>query len=390
MRFLLIAPAVRDGDIERVFESIETFDIRRLATLRGECLSEAQRRSLPTSLSSIAVSTSLEFSLWECRSSNIEQLSNALRAMGFHDASDSALTGNCVYCLDSALVNELGGLLFWDQRLNEDLFRTANKAILQHDYLPTLLAKDGEGIFFEERIMNRVVALGLLSNKDELVRLADLGGWQDLAHTIARLEVTARRSGRTIKETLVAIALTPLPPVTPEALSQFIGQQRAYLRLLDIETSVLASYGGVQYMRHVPFAISEYSNNVSSSNLREIVREVARLAALLDAGCFDDTRIRLATPDFGEISDYVEVSDVDSASSALHLDYLQVLRTDGERVYWSDLRRRLSSYRGEYSNACLARLMQWCPQKCRRDAREQYSSMLRECEDGWLNSKLLG
>jgi hypothetical protein len=284
--------------------------------------------------------------------------------------------------------DEFGGLFFWRTFSKESKFETINEKLFESVYLPVQLAKDGRGVFFDERLVNRLIAIRFLEKDDEVTRIVDNGGWQDINNLTASLDVEFRREGRSLAQTLLATALTPAPPVKPEVLSEAIRQRKQLLNLLEVTTSVLESEAGVVYEMSIPYLVAEYISSASNPNVRTVISNAARIAAILDSRHFNFSDIRMEGLD--KISDYFDFGKNSSRPTTLDLNFVDALKTDGESVFWTKLDRNLTNYLGRSKQDNLEALVQVCDQSLKDYLIQEYRKLSLELDAEWFSSKLLG
>ena len=311
----------------------------------------------------------------------------ALEAAGFDEFSAPDASAVGLYSVQTHVIETVGAAVFWNKFRGKPRIVSFNQAMTESEYLPTLLAKQGSGVFFEERLVSRLVELELIHRSDDVIEIVDKGGWSTLNELTAKISVEFRRSEQTQLETLEATALVPSPPVSVQGLTKVMRQRRAYLRLLDVPTSVLDCCDGVVFARGLLYPATDIPWGHVEDPLG-IIADASRVSALLDFGCFDATRIRMAGSEYGDIDDYFEVSDVDSAIDTLEPEWLAAFGTDGHRLFWADLRRALNAYRRRAS--ALEQLEDWCPAEFWSAAHSRYSEVSVACEAGWLEEQLLG
>lgn len=292
---------------------------------------------------------------------------------------------------DEREVVAYGHLCFGRECLNSARFTTTNRQLFDFVYLPTQLAEDGDGIFLDERIVDRLTKIGLLAPDDVVQTMVDKGGWKSIDDLVARLDVEVVCDSRTRTEVLLATALAPAPPVRPEELSRAIQQRKSFLRLIGISTSVLDAKDGVVYERRIPQTLSEYLNETSNPNRISLTEQAARITAMLDAGCFDVSNVEIKTGTERGIRDYIEAPTEAAGWRMLAPSFVEVLKTDGTDVFWSNLSRDLALYGKGEDGANLMRLNKVLPCDLLQIASDAYSAQHRECIDpNWLARRLLG
>ena len=190
------------------------------------------------------------------------------------------------------LADELGGIFFWKKICNKKIFHTNNSNLFKYEYLPVLLSKKGKGIFFEERIINRIKELKFIKTDDKVLKIIDSGGWEDINNLTAKLEIVVGSKDKTYSSYLLADALVPCPPVRPEELSDKIQKRMNFLKSFGIMTAVLHAEDGVVYRMKIDIAFREFIKKklyVNDENLISILSSAAEIAALTDNGCHHRT-----------------------------------------------------------------------------------------------------
>ena len=241
-------------------------------------------------------------------------------------------------------VIELGGKFFWNEFIGVPKFTTNNSDLFRYTYLPVQLAKDGSGIFFEERIVDRLINLGFLLKSDKIISIQDGGGWEDLNNLTASLSVKYDHEGIVLEETIYAKALVPFPPMRPETLSGLIERRRLILELLNIATTILEASEGLVYERSLPFSVRQYIGNIDNTNIKDVLYSTVKIAVQLDDGYLDNAITNFKIDDQNEISDYYEISSISDIVEDSDMNLLSVLKTDGVEVFWADLSRDLRKY----------------------------------------------
>lgn len=264
------------------------------------------------------------------------------------------------YIKDWQKVIDVGGIFFWDVLLNESKFSTKNADLFKSNYLPVELSKDGEGVFFEERIINRLVQIGLIEEGDEVIRIIDRGGWENIQNLTATIDIHFQHCDKVMTETLNVTALMPSQPVRPEKLSAIIEQRRLFLKLLKISTTILKSSNGLIYERDIPYSVKKYISSDKNKNVKKIIEETIRIASIVNSGAFDMTNVGYKIKEFEGITDYYEISSETDIALDSDFNLFNVLKTDGEKVYWADLSRNLKKYASLSKESMLELLLKFC------------------------------
>lgn len=333
----------------------------------------------------------IEVAIWDIPNRTIAKLNKKYcKNKGIDHILDVTQGSLCLFTKTNAETDKCGGIFFGQECHDKEKFTSANKELFKYVYLPVQLAKDGEGIFFEERIANRLIQMRLIRKDDEIITIRDRGGWEDLNNLTARVDVNIKRKETILTETLLATALVPSPPVTPQNLSEVIQKRKGFLNLLEIPTSVLEASAGLVYERLIPYSIKEYLVN-PNKGIKKIIRETALIAAVLDSGCFNMANVRIKVDGISEITDIVEISNATNIDNAFHLNFVEVLKTDGKTVFWADLYRNLAEYGPTKSELNLEKLLQVCHVDLHDYAISVYQKFKQECLHGnWLSRKLFG
>jgi len=341
-------------------------------------------------LKDVYIEKPIEVAVWEVQNDSIDKLQK--KYLEYHQIDhilDINLDSLCVFTITDIEANEFGSIFFWQECYDTTKFVTDNEDLFKYVYLPVQLAKDGKGIFFEERIENRLIEIGFIRKSDEIITIIDRGGWENLQNLTARMDVDIKREKNIITETLLVAALVPMPPVKPGNLSKVIQQRKSFLNLLEIPTSVLEASEGLVYERSIPYPIGKYIANPQNKNIKKIVRETALIAAILDSDCFNIANIKIKIDGFNGITDLVEISNYSSIDNEFHFNFIDVLKTDGNSVFWTNLYRNLAEYGPKKSQLNIEKLLSVCHSDLHNYALQAYHKIKEECLNGnWLSRKL--
>lgn len=273
----------------------------------------------------------------------------------------------------------VGGAFLWKDILKEDIFYTENKKIFDYDYLPVQLAKDGKGIFFEERIIDRLKQIKFLNDFELIDKIYDKGGWEDLSNLTAKLDIKIKGSKKEIKKTLLVTALVPAPPVKPEKLSKAIENRRLIMNLINIPTSVIFADDGLIYEIFLPYTLRKYLVEINDKlDNEKVITQTSRIAALLDFGILDYAKTVLDIENYQDISDFIEISSIEDVALLDNINFLDVLRTDGDIVYWSELKRDIRIFKTLSPSGNLDILLKVCPKKYQNFAIKWYNKYRNE------------
>jgi len=167
----------------------------------------------------------------------------------FDCLGDGPASRHIIVIAQQDAVLQLGGLFFWRTILRKGRFSTKNVDLFRAEYLPTQLAKEGRGVFFEERVGQRLATLGLVTGDADIQTIEDEGGWANLDELTATLRVTFMHEGTLRGAELLATALVPFPPMTPTALCALIEERSRFFSALGIRSAVLLAERGVTFHR---------------------------------------------------------------------------------------------------------------------------------------------
>jgi hypothetical protein len=270
------------------------------------------------------------------------------------------------------LVTEVAGALFRNVVTARPEFRTTNPHLFDSLFLPVELARYGSGVFFQERIANRLRQIGLIETDDEVLLIEDLGGWNSIAELTASVAVNVTRHGEQRREVLLAHALIPAPPIRPEGLSTAVDGRRRALASLGIRTSVLTCIPGVIYERAVQHSLTTFLREAGANLPRTVVLEAAQFLGLQDAGVFEGGVFADC-----DRNDYVEFASPKDVNAIQRPNLFSCLRTDMESVFWSDLGRPLSLHKGTNGREIESFVSQ-LDNRFHEDARGAYLSALRD------------
>ncbi|MFN8531946.1 MAG: hypothetical protein U0556_00160 [Dehalococcoidia bacterium] len=304
--------------------------------------------------------------------------------------STPAAAAKGVLVLDDQDSRLYAAAMFWRTLLNPNLLESPNSDIFEYDILPTLLAREGNGIFYDERLEDRLRGLGLLANGETLCRVIDRGGWEDLQHLVARVDVEVRVGAELSTRSLLATALVPAPPVTPSDVSRLVRERVGFLRLLDIQCSVLDARNGVVYERLISRGLREFCESVEVQEKQQVVREAARLAAIIDSGGFDRANVKVPAGEFGDVEDVLEF--VGGISQDFPRPRVaDALRVDGNHVVWVKWDRNLASYGASREHENLYSVLEACGADAEQLAMSEYLDWIRRCaNESWVEQQLLG
>jgi hypothetical protein len=301
---------------------------------------------------------------------NLANPSFALQAMG---------NGACIFCNQPEEVASIGGVFFWKTIHDKTRFHSNNPYLMESLYFPTQLAKDGRGVFFEERIISRIFELGVLSNDAQIDLIEDCGGWSTLNELTAALTVHYTNGSKKNKVTLLGTALVPFPPVTPEILCEFIEKRIAFLKEIGIRPSVLRVENGVVYHRKVVPFTSALQVIAKGDQRCNLLYQCAEIAAILDANFWHKALPKLDLWEEGQFSDYLEISSPDDV--ILRKSFLDALGVDGSDIYWTEFKRSSRIFLGSGvppGKWCWNLLSEKLEQEERIDVYEKYLTFKQE------------
>jgi len=286
-------------------------------------------------------------------------------------------------------VIEGGSIFFSRDVLNKEIFCSNNSKLLDSLYLPTQLAKDGRGVFFEERIIDRLLELGFLGKDDHVDKIFDLGGWETIDCLCAKLDVKlSRNNGVDLTKRLHATALVPMPPLRPEELTRVIQQRVSLLKLLGVKTSVLEARDGIVYETYMPYSIGEALAAFPSMQ-EKLFEQLANMSAFVDSRALEMVTLNLNDTSQTEFSDIIFISDLGELENELNPMLSDFVRTDGETVFITDLSRSLRSAKD--NSHFFASLIKNCPKPLIHAISRAYKVALQRYEDAdWIRNKLIG
>lgn len=294
-----------------------------------------------------------------------------------------------VHVLDEHDSRLYAGAMFWRTFLNPSRLDSHHTDLHGYDSLPTILAREGNGVFYDERLEDRLRSLGLLANGETLHRVTDRGGWEDLQHLIARVDIEVRDGSALSIRSLLATALVPTPPVTPRDMTQLIRERVGFLRLLEIRCSILDARNGIVYERLIPRGLREFFASVQVQEKLPVVREAARLAAIIDSGGFDRANVKVPAGEFGDVEEVAEFF----AAPLLDLPQPRVvdaLRVQGNHVVWVKWDRNLASYGAARGRDNLYSVLEVCGADAEQAATSTYIDWTDRCaNEGWVEQHLL-
>jgi hypothetical protein len=246
-----------------------------------------------------------------------------------------------------------------------------------------LLSKDGDGIFFDERIIDRLKKLNLISEQDEVISIKDYGGWDTLDNLTAEIEVTVRSLSKPTKIRLYGEALVPAPPITPDFLCNIIIARKLFLEKFGILSSVIEAEKGVVYCRGKNVPIKKYLNIGEDKNLANIVTQLSELAAIVDNRFFaNEFNIKELTDKY-IFEDYLEIVDL---NFSIYPSFLDALETDSKKVFWKDLNRALNKYFDpQNTNGSLDQLLNFTNDKYHKIIKSVYFNIRGLTLSDWLN-----
>jgi len=224
-------------------------------------------------------------------------------------------------------------------------------------YFPVQLAENAEGLFFEERIINRLLAIGFLPDNVQIDLIADEGGWETLDQLTAVLTISYRTGDQRRKLTLLGTAVVPPPPVTPEALCKLIERRNVFLRQLGIRSVILRAENGVVYHKKV-VPLIEVLGLIPKGNQRlNLLSQCAKVAGIIDVNFW-----KIPHPELDSIGSWNQVTDIidisDSEEVAFHRNFLEAFGVYEDDLYWMEIRRSPIAFRGPKAFAG-----SWCWEK---------------------------
>jgi|GEM_PF-2930348 len=240
-----------------------------------------------------------------------------------HEASRYFRAPSRVVFEHPRVVHALAGAFFWKTCKHVALFTSTNARLLDAQYLPTELAMEGEGTFFEERLIAAAIDLGAIPRRARVDRIVDDGGWADVSQLTASITFEYVLDGQPGRVTLTGTAIAPPPPQRPEAEARRIEQEHAQLSSVGIYSSLLSIQQAVVYqLRHQPLA---HALAATPSARSRLLSQATDIAAALDAVTRqgepgpEPLALVLTTPEdltAGKLTSY--------------------LSTDGATVFWAD------------------------------------------------------
>jgi hypothetical protein len=228
------------------------------------------------------------------------------------------------------VAHELAVRIFAQEFQPGSTFRSGNPRLMEAIYLPNQLAQDGDGVFFDERIEDRLRSLGVVPAGADIVLVEDLGGWTSIHTLDARVGVRFVDGDQWVERVLIGSALAPAPPVTIRQLEEEYRRRDTLFAAARIPTTVLLIERGVLY--HLA------SDPLPTPIPESIVEQLGELGARLDSLALGKHSFRqLVGPfDIGIGGDPIDVAQDLSAFGLL-----------ADRVVWSDVRRRVDDLVGD-------------------------------------------
>ena len=296
----------------------------------------------------------LEVGVYEHKVSEQESFVKSFAALTLQDFSqpayvfESLSNGACIFCANEDEAVEVGNVFFWKTIHDKRYFLSDNPHLVESIYLPTQLAKDGIGLFFEERLVQRIFDLGAVPPRAQVLQIKDNGGWGTLDELTASLTALYITDNQEHTVTLLGTALVPSPPVTPESLCLAIEKMTALLTKMGIPSSILRAEKGVVYHKKMTPLLEALKMIEDEKERRGLLFQCAEIAGLLDGDFLGKAVLSKELGPFEWFDQYVEVSNPDDA--VIERRFLDALAVDGCRVYWTEFRTGLRPFRGHGTN----------------------------------------
>ena len=179
-------------------------------------------------------------------------------------------------------IEAIAPLFFWKTPRSPNRFKSSNIHLFDSMYLPIELAHDGKGVFLDDRIIDRVMTLGLIPPTAQITSISDEGGWDTIEDLTARVafEYTLHAASATAR--LLATALLSLPPVRPEDLTTAISAECSLLHRYGIASCILGAEKGVVYWRAAPPIKQMLSSQCTENERRSRLIQCVELATICD------------------------------------------------------------------------------------------------------------
>lgn len=218
-----------------------------------------------------------------------------------------------------------------------DVFHSNNSELFTKTYLPSQLAEEGDGVYFDERIVSSLRRIGAIPSRARVLAINDLGGWDDLDRLDADLQVIFEVDGVQYDRMLVGSALVPLPPVTIPQWEKVLRARRSLLERSGIPTNVLSIERAVLYARRT--ASLAYIDSMEADNQGRVLLELGKICRRLDEAA-GPLRGQSAVDDEGTGSALGMWADLGAERSAGASEFgvLGRLGLVDTIVVWSDIR----------------------------------------------------
>lgn len=261
--------------------------------------------------------------------------------------------------LEGDVASEVALKLFGQSMRWPDMFISDNTKLFDKTYLPTQLAEDGDGVFFDERMVSSLYRIGAVPPDAQILRINDLGGWESIDRLDAYLRITFEVRGERRERMLIGSALVPSPPVTIAEWEGVLRKRRSLLETAGIPTNVLSIERAVLYALQPTRLI--YIDSLEADDRDRVLQELGAVCRRLD-----EAENPLGGQDAVYGEDLIRVLGLLVDLGSMHagrsseLGVLEFLGLVETRVAWADIRIPPLPYIGHSrsdSDSCYAALM---------------------------------